>query len=48
MQKATNHPNKIRYFLSTRAGAINGMLPENLREIPTENLNISTNFVEMY
>lgn len=38
---------KLVYFLSTKAGAVNGMIPHNLREIPAENLNLSLNFVDM-
>ena len=38
---------KLVYFLSSKGGAANGMIPENLREIPTKNLNLSLNFVDM-
>ena len=41
-------PPKIAYYLSTKSGAINGMIAENLREIPTENLNVSLNFVDIF
>ena len=40
-------PNKLAYFLATKSGAINGMIQENLREIPVENLNVSLNFTDI-
>ena len=46
--KSNKSAQQIRYFLSTNSGSPNGLIKENLREIPVQNLGISVNFTEMY
>ena len=57
MQRATHHliseqnqkaPRKLTYFLSTRAGAISGMIKDNLREISGGQLDVAINFVDLF
>lgn len=48
MEAAASRQSKLRLFFATKGGAFNGMIRDNLRELPAEMLNLSMSLTDMF